>query len=122
MWLWKMSYSKKDCICNPSSCSCENGKYLVSFLDDLAITCDEIIDAEAKLNEEETKTYPTIFNEKNITYVTQIIYILLNFLLITIALLIAVSIYCCLIKYWGKQNHSLPFHFTSKELKELIYW
>ena len=94
-----MSYSEKDCICNPSSCSCENGKYLVSILGELAVMCHEIIDAEAKLNEEETKTYPTIFNEKNITCVTQNFYILLNFLLITIALLIAVSIYCSLIKY-----------------------
>ena len=35
-------------------------------------------------------------------------YILLAFLLITIALLIAVSIYCYMIKYQTK--HLLPFH------------
>ena len=45
-------------------------------------------------------------------------YILLVFLLITIALLIAVSIYCYLIKYGAKQKHLLLFHFTNNELKE----
>ena len=48
-------------------------------------------------------------------------YILLAFLLITIALLIAVSIYCYLIKYRAKQKHLLPFHVTNSELKEVIY-
>ena len=36
-------------------------------------------------------------------------YILLTFLLGTIVLLMAVSIYCYLIKYWAKQKH----HFTN---------
>ena len=31
-------------------------------MDDLAITCDEIINAELKLNNEETKIVPTDFN------------------------------------------------------------
>ena len=42
---------------------------------------------------------------------TQNFYILLAFSLITVALLIDVSIYCYLIKYRGKQNHCLLFHF-----------
>ena len=46
---------------------------------------DEIIDAEAKSNDQETKTIPTNFNEKNITCKIQSFYILLAFLLITIA-------------------------------------
>ena len=33
-------------------------------MDDAVITCDEMIDAEVKLNDEETKTFPTVFNEK----------------------------------------------------------
>ena len=41
-------------------------------------------------------------------------YILLAFLLITIALLIAVSIYCYLIKYWRK--HLLAFHNRDNKL------
>ena len=58
-------------------------------------TFDEIIESY----NEETKTIPTNFNEKKPTCKTQNFYILLPFLLITIALLIVVSIYCCLIKY-----------------------
>ena len=48
-------------------------------------------------------------------------YILLAFLLITIALLIAVSIYCYLRKYRAKQKHLLPFNFTNNKSKEIIY-
>ena len=81
-------------------------------MDDSAIMCDEIIESY----KEETN-----FNEKKATCNTQNFYILLSFLLITIALLIAVSICCYLIKYWGKQNHLLPFHFKNSELKEIIY-
>ena len=32
--------------------------------------------------------------------------------MISVALLIAVTIYCKLIKYWAKQKHLLPFHDT----------
>ena len=60
----KHQYVKKIIFGNPSTCSCENGKYLASIMDDSAIMCDEIIDAEAKLNDEETKTIPTNFNGK----------------------------------------------------------
>ena len=35
-------------------------------MDDSVITCDEIIDAEAKPFDEETKTIPANFNEKKI--------------------------------------------------------
>ena len=33
-------------------------------MDESAITCNEIIDAEAKSKGEETKVFPTNFNEK----------------------------------------------------------
>ena len=48
----------------------------------------------------------------------QNLYILLTFLLFTIALLIAVSIYCYLIKYRANSKHLLPFHDTNNELKQ----
>ena len=67
-------------------------------MDYSVITCDEIIEVEK-----------TNFNEKNITCKTQNFFILLGFLLITISLLIAVSVYCHLMKYWAKQKHLLPF-------------
>ena len=42
--------------------------------------------------------------------------ILFAFLLIAIALLIAVSIYCYLIKYQANQKHLLPYYVTNKKL------
>ena len=50
---------------------------------------------------------------KKVVCKTQNFYISLALLSITIALLIAVSIYYYLIKYWAKQKqHLLPFHAT----------
>ena len=57
------------------------------------------IDGEAKSYNEEPKTVPTNFIEKKVACKTKKIYILIAFLSITIILLIAVSIYCYLIKY-----------------------
>ena len=87
-------YVKKHYIWNPSACSCENGKYLASVIDNSAIMCDKVIESFDK----ETKTIPTNSNKKKVICKTQNFYILLAFLLIIIAL-IAISIYCYLIKY-----------------------
>ena len=81
------------------------------------ITCDEVIEAEVKSYNGETKTFPINFSEQKAAYKKQNFYILLAFLLSTIALLIAVSIYCYLIKYLSKQKHLLTFHITNNELK-----
>ena len=89
---------EKDYIWNPDTCSYENSKYLASIIDNSAIMCDGIIDAEAKSYDEETKTVTTNFNKENVICKTKKLYILLAFLLITIAWLIAYSIYCYLIK------------------------
>ena len=77
------------------------------IMNNSTITCDEIIDMEE-----------TNFNEKSIACKTQNVYILLAFLLITIAFLIAASIYCYLTKYQVKQKHLLPFEDT--KLKQVI--
>ena len=37
------------------------------------------------------------------------------------SVMIAVSIYCYLIKHRAKQKDLLPFHVTNNELKEVIY-
>ena len=52
------------------------------------------------------------FNKRNVACKTQSFYILLTILLITITLLIAVSIYCYLIKYLANRKHLLPFRDT----------
>ena len=88
------------------------------FSNDSAITCDEIIESY----DEETKTIPRIFNENKATFKTQNFYISLVFLLITIALFIAVSIYCYLIKYRGKQIHLLPFHITIITIIDITFF
>ena len=85
-------YVEKDYVWNPRTCSCENGKYLASIMDDSAILCDEVIKSFKVI-----KSISTSFNEKNIASKTQNFYILLAFLLITITLLVAVSIYCYLV-------------------------
>ena len=54
---------EKDYAKNPATCSCENGKYLATIMDDSAITFDQIID----WNDEETKATPTNVNEKKAT-------------------------------------------------------
>ena len=90
-------------------------------MDDSVITWDEFIDAEAKSFKKETETVLANFNEKKVVCKTQNFYILLVFLSIIIPLLIAVSIFCCLIKYRAKQKHLLPFHVTNNELKEIMY-
>ena len=80
-------------------------------MDDSTIMCDEIRE----------ETVPTNLNENKASCKTQIFYILLAFLSNTIALLIAVSIYCYMIKCRGKQKHLLPFRFSNNTLKEIIY-
>ena len=70
---------------------------------------------EAKSNDEETKAIC-----KNKIFERKSFYTLLT-LLITIALLISVSIYCYLIKRKAKQKHLLPFYITDNKLKEVLY-
>ena len=86
-------------------------------MDNSVIMCYEFLES----CDEETKTIAANFNEKEATYKTQNVYIFLAFLLITIALLIAVSIYCYLIKYRIKQKKLLQFHITNNKLKEIMY-
>ena len=66
----KCHVCEKDYVWNPSTCTCENGKYLPSIMDDSTIICDEVVEAEAKSNDEakskdkETKTDPANFFKK----------------------------------------------------------
>ena len=101
----KKHICQKDYIQNPATLSCKYGKFLASIIDDLVITSDKIIDAEAKSYDEETKTVTIHLNVRKF-------FILFAFLSITIALLIGVSIYCYLVKYKSKQKYLLPFYVT----------
>ena len=100
-------------------------------MDDSWIIGDEVIYAdkdveaksndESKSNEEAKSNDETNFNKKKATCKTQKFYISLAFLLITIALLRGVSIYCYLTKYRPKQEHLLPFHDLNNELRDFLY-
>ena len=74
---------EKDYILNSATCSCKNGKYLACVIYSPVITSDEILETAKSIP---TKTVLTKSISTNF-------YILLPFLLITPALLIAVSIY-----------------------------
>ena len=63
---------------------------VASIIDNSVMMCDEIIEVETKLYVKKRKTNTTNFNEKNSTCKTQNFYILLAFLLVTTALLMAV--------------------------------
>ena len=76
-------------------------------MDDSAIICDEMVESY----DEETKTIPINLNEKKATCKKQNFYILLAFLLITIALLIAFSIN---IRVNFEQNKNTCYHFSSQ--------
>ena len=115
----KRHICKKYYIWNPAPCSCENEKYLASIMDESEITCDEIIDVNAEANSNnEVKSYEkkTKIIPNNKICETKSFHISLGFLLITMALLIAVIIYCYLIKYTAKQKHLLSFNTTNNEL------
>ena len=74
-------------------------------MDDSVIIYDETTERY----EEEIKPIPTNFNEKKSTFKKKKL-ILLPFLLITKALLIAVTIYYYMIKYGAKKT--IYFHFN----------
>ena len=60
----KKHICEKDYIWNPATCSCKNGKYLASIIDNSVIMCDEIMDAKSKSNNKETKTVSTNLSTK----------------------------------------------------------
>ena len=64
------------------------------------------------------KQFQQILMKKNITCITQNFYILLAFLLITIALLIAVCFYCHLIKYREKQKTFIIISLHKQPIKK----
>ena len=92
---------------NPFTCTRDSSEYLASITDNSGISCDQIIEeTKTTLTKEiPRKTVSTNFKEKMLTCDTKDLYILLTFLLITIASLIVVNIWCYLIKYQAKQKY-----------------
>ena len=73
-----------------------------------------------KLLKKKQKQLQQIFNEKDAICKTKNSYILVTFLLITIAMLIAINS-CYLINYKAKQKDLLPSYVTNNELKQVLY-
>ena len=64
---------KKTIFRNSSSCSCENGKYLASIMDDSVFMYDQFI-------KEERKTAEKNFNEKNAMCEEKVLYFICLFI------------------------------------------
>ena len=79
----------KDYISNPTTCTCENDKYLRSIIGDSTKTTS-------------SQTISISFNGRKVNCKTENFYLLLALLLIPISLLIAVSIYYWFIKHQRK--------------------
>ena len=97
---------KKDDIRNPAKCTCENGRSLKIVIDNSVVTCNKIIDVTKVVPTETITTKRTSTN----------FYILIIFVLITIALMTAVSISCYPIP---DTKYFLSYHLTSTKLKEI---
>ena len=112
---WKKIY-----IWNPSTSTCENGKYLASITGDWVVICHEIIEVIKNVPTNTISKNPisTNFNKKKVTCKIENFYILLKFLLITISLLIIISIYCYLKNINQKQGHLLPFYHIANNINK----
>ena len=83
--LWKNILCTKNYVWNPATCTCKNGEYLRSIIDDSLVTCGIEVTKAVTTKITSTKTVRT---KSTLTSC----YILLIFLLTTISSLIAVSI------------------------------
>ena len=72
---------KKNYFCNPATCSCENGKYLPSIMDDSTIMCDKVIESynEDAKSYNERKPISTNFNGKKASSKMQNVFLYLHF-------------------------------------------
>ena len=103
---------EKDYICSSVMCSCENGKFVGSIIDNLVIMCDEMIKKTKSTATKSTSAKAAPRKNNSINF-----YILLVFYI----LLIAVSIYCYLLNYRTKEKHLLIYHLINNELKTHLY-
>ena len=67
------------------------------------------------------KQFKEILMKEKVICKAKNLYVSLCFLLITVALMIAVSIYCYLIKYRAKQKHLLPYHVKNNKFNKILY-
>ena len=80
------SVCKKGYTWNPATCSCKNGRYAKSIIDDSVITCDEIIKTTKSFVTKTVpaKSIPTNVNEKKVVCKKKKFLFYFAFLLITV--------------------------------------
>ena len=97
---------------NPGTCTCENGNYLGSITGDSVVICDKITETTKSIL---AKNITAKFTETNF-------YIWLVFLIITVAVLIAIIIYCWFTKYQARfYYYKYKCHNTICKWKEAGY-
>ena len=108
---------EKGYIWNLSICTCKNGKYFESIIDDSIFTFDEIINPAVP--SELTKFMPINFADKKATCKMHHFYILLTFLLITMLVptIVGIYYYHYHIKHKSKQKQLLPYYHSNNRLK-----
>ena len=101
---WKnYQVCKEDYSRNPSTCICENGKYLKSVTDDLKIVCNEIINITGSVSTNFSSTILTNFHNKKVRYKLGC-YFLYKVLLVIILLFILAIICYYYSKHRSKQK------------------
>ena len=115
----KYHMCKKDYNWNPSTCICENSRYLKSIVDTLVIVCDEIINSMDSVSTNVTKTIPTnamstasiYSDDKKVTCEKS------NCLLhnnssvpecLLLLVVISISYYYHCTRHWVKKEYTLP--------------
>ena len=87
---------KKDYSWNPSTCICENGKYLKSIADTSVVTCYEIISVMDAVSRKTTNSIATNvsvnFDDKKVRY--NIDCYILHTVLLVIILLLTITVIC----------------------------
>ena len=99
--------SKKDYSWDPSTCICENNKYLKNIADTSVIACDEIISAmdmiSTKLTNIIATNVPINSDDKKVRYKIDC-YILHTYLIVIISLLMIINIFYHYTKHRSKQK------------------
>ena len=123
---------KNDFCWNPSTCICENSKYLKSLVHDSVIVCDEIRSATDSTWTNVTNAVATNFtstisinsDEKKVGYKMDY-YILHTFLLVTISLFLLLLVFAMIMQNIGQnKKYCRPSNNTKMEKNNdnKIFW
>ena len=105
-------------IWNPATCSCKNGNYLGSIIDDSVITCDEIINAADSVLTNVISTVSKNFYNKKVRY--KMYCYIMHVVLLVIILLFMIAMICYhYAKHRSKQKNRKTNNIKYYELKNV---